>query len=170
MEARVLWKGDWLQTWLIWIHKPSRLWWQSCVEQTMLQHIMMSPAILWLSCVSGLWKWLVALPFIFCEPPTIRGRQWPLIRCCSYDLLLSRNRFLCPPEEWWAARDLRKWVTTFFIQVINNQVMPARRHQIWSVAVANLWWNHWWAVMMSQVRSDITAITPHLAVWMPDGL
>lgn len=53
--------------------------------------------------------------------------------CCEAEI-----DFYCPPEEWWAARDLRKWVITFCSQLINNQAMPASRHQILSAAVVNL--------------------------------
>lgn len=38
-----------------------------------------------------------------------------LMICCEAEI-----DFYCPPEEWWAARDLRKWVTTLCSQLINN--------------------------------------------------
>lgn len=85
------------------------------------------------------------LSFMFHEAPTISRSQdslevnfdfcvnAALMICCETEI-----DFYCPPVEWWAARDLRKWVTTSSSQLINNLVMPASRHQILSAAVANL--------------------------------
>lgn len=133
---------------------------------------MMSPSISWLSSPS---EWLVASPFIICEPTAswsfeLRGQHWLLVYVLSvWFAEEQKSIFSVPLRDGWAARHLGEWVTVSSSQLINYLLMQASRHQILSPAAANPWWNRWWAVMMSQVRSDVTAITSHPTVWMPDG-
>lgn len=61
----------------------------------------------------------MALPLLICEPATISQSLDGLevnmdldvpagfMICCG-----AQIDFYCPPEERWAARDLRKWATT----------------------------------------------------------
>lgn len=63
----------------------------------MCQQIMMSPGILELTRVSGVWGWLVALPFIFCE--TLAISQFEHSLGVNIDLSVGAALMICFAAE-----------------------------------------------------------------------